>query len=63
MGLITSTYYYAYLKGELQKFVEEVHSLLTSILKTKIQKVFKFEEWKEALAYYKANSAILLKIN
>jgi len=52
--------------GEITKVFAEIHSLLPSIFKSEIQKVFTLDNIQEALAYYNQNSSkgkILLKPN
>lgn len=44
-------------KGELVDFYKEIHKYLSTIFKSTIQKVFKLEDIKEALAYYEENSS------
>jgi len=39
------------------KFFDEIHSLLPTVFKTKIQKVFKLEQFKEAIEFYHINSS------
>jgi len=51
---------------EVAKFFDDVHSLLPTFFRSHIQKVFKIDEIKEALAYYADNSSkgkILIKLN
>ena len=51
---------------EVNKFITEVHSHLPGALKTDIQKVFKFADILEALAFYKTNSSkgkIIVQLN
>lgn len=52
--------------GQLPPLIQDVYSLLPTVLRSNIQKVFKLEEYKEALAYYEKNSSfgkVLLKPN
>lgn len=44
-------------KGEFEKFQNDVHSLLPTVFRTNIQKVFKLDDIKEAIAFYKENSS------
>jgi len=44
-------------RNEYKKWMTEVHSLLSTSLSSKVQKVFKLEQVDEALAYYKENSS------
>lgn len=51
---------------EVRDLLTKAHSLLPTVLKTKVEKVFKLEELKEALAYYHENSSkgkVLLKLH
>jgi len=52
---------------EVNKFITEVHSHLPGALKTNIQKVFKFADILEALAFYKTSNSskgkILVQLN
>ena len=53
-------------KGELDKFYDEVHQLLPTVFRSHVQKVFKIDDIKEAIAYYNDNSSkgkILIKPN
>jgi len=53
-------------KGEMDKGRDLVHSLLPTLLSTKVQKVFKIDDLQEALAYYQEKSSkgkILLKFH
>lgn len=52
--------------GEIVEIVKEAHSLLPTILRSEIQKVFKIEQFKEALSFYKQHSSkgkVLFKPN
>ena len=66
-GLILTTYFNeTAAKGERRKYFEEVHSLLPTVFKSSIQKIFKLEELEDSLAYYNENSSkgkILLRPN
>jgi len=53
-------------KGEFEKFRDDVHNLLPTLLGSSVQKVFKIDDIKEAAAYWKENSSkgkILIKPN
>ena len=53
-------------KTAINKFYDEVHSFLPTLLGSHIQKVYKLEDIKEAIAFYEENSSkgkILLKPN
>lgn len=43
--------------GEIFNFFKDIHTLLPTILRTEIQKVFTLDQIQEALAYYKDNSS------
>ena len=52
--------------GETRKAVEEVHSLLSTTFRSHINKVFKLEEFLDAIAYYNQNASkgkVLVKAN
>ena len=52
--------------GQYRKTFEEIHSLLPTVYNSHVEKVFKLEEFEEAITYYNANSSkgrILLKPN
>ncbi len=53
-------------EGELAKFCEGFHKLLTTVFSTKVQKIFSIDQLDEALAFYNENSSmgkILLRPN
>jgi len=53
-------------QGKLQEFFKEIHSLLPTVFKTKILKVFSLDQIHEAIEFYKDNSSkgkILIKPN
>lgn len=53
-------------KEKVTELFEEAHSLLPTIFRSEIQKIYTLEEYKEALAFYSANSAkgkVLFKPN
>jgi len=67
---ITSLYVVDYIESlnneDLQKVYKETHSLIPTVFKSNIIKVFPIDEIKEAFAFYQENSSkgkILLKIN
>jgi len=44
-------------KTDIVKFYDDVHTYLPNLLGSKIQKVFKIEDFKDALAFYEENSS------
>ncbi len=53
-------------KGELNKFYDEVHHLLPTVLRSHVQKTFKIDDIKEAIEYYNQHSSkgkVLIKAN